>query len=128
MRITEVNPEAIDLIEANILDDFSGQNSCGKGQQCTQNPYQGQYQSNNYQGNKATVVYMSCISNTACFSVNYASLSLQSGWNKEPKGLNWSCPSELVNRTPPSKSDTAPFWRIKPQPIRGFPTIEPMTF
>ena len=24
MRITEVNPEAIDLIEANILDDFSG--------------------------------------------------------------------------------------------------------
>ena len=23
MRITEVNPEAIDLIEANILDDFS---------------------------------------------------------------------------------------------------------
>ena len=29
---------------------FRGQNSHGRGQ-CTQNPYQGQYQSNNYQGN-----------------------------------------------------------------------------
>ena len=29
---------------------FRGQNSCGRGQ-CIQNPYQGQYQSNNYQGN-----------------------------------------------------------------------------
>ena len=31
--------------------------------------------------------YMSCISKTACFSVNCASLSLQSGWNKETKRL-----------------------------------------
>ena len=31
--------------------------------------------------------YMSCISKTTCFSVNCASLSLQSGWNKEPKRL-----------------------------------------
>ena len=54
--------------------------------------------------------------------------SLQFGWNKELKGSNWSHPLELVNRTPPSKSDTAPFWHIKPQPIRGFPTIEPVTF
>ena len=29
---------------------FRGQNSHGRGQ-CNQNPYQGQYQSNNYQGN-----------------------------------------------------------------------------
>ena len=50
MRIIEVNPEAVDLTEANILDDYSGQNLCGRGQH-TQNPYQGQYQSNNYQGN-----------------------------------------------------------------------------
>ena len=37
---------------------FRGQNSHGRGQ-CTQNPYQGQYQSNNYQGKttKAIVVY-----------------------------------------------------------------------
>ena len=35
--------------------------------------------------------------------------SLQFGWNKEPKGSNWSRPSELVNRTPPSKSDMAQF-------------------
>ena len=44
------------------------------------------------------------------------------------KGSNGSRPSEFGNRTPPSKSDTAPFWCAKPQPIRGFPTIEPMTF
>ena len=73
-------------------------------------------------------LYMSCISKTACFSVNCASLSLQSGWNKELKGSNWSRPSELVNQTPPSKSYTAPFWHIKPQPIRGFPAIERITF
>ena len=54
--------------------------------------------------------------------------SLQSGQNKESKGSNWSRPSELVNQTPPSKSDTAPFWCAKPQPIRGFPTIEPIMF
>ena len=54
--------------------------------------------------------------------------SLQSGRNKESKGSNWSHPSELVNQTPPSKSDTAPFWHVKPQPIRGFPAIEPITF
>ena len=35
--------------------------------------------------------------------------SLQSGRNKEPKGSNWCHLSELINRTPPSKSDTAPF-------------------
>ena len=35
--------------------------------------------------------------------------SLQFGWNKEPKGSNWSRLSELVNRTQPSKSDTAQF-------------------
>ena len=74
------------------------------------------------------IIHMSCISKTACFSVNYASFSLQSGWNKEPKGSNWSHPSELINRTPPSKSDMAPFWCVKPQPIRGFPTIEPAMF
>ena len=50
MKITEVNPEAIDLIVANILDDFSEVKTHGRGQH-TQNPYQGQYQSNNYQGN-----------------------------------------------------------------------------
>ena len=72
--------------------------------------------------------YMSCISKTACFSVNCASLSLQSGRNKEPKGSNWSHLSELDNRTPPSKSDTAPFWRVKTQPIRDFPAIEPAMF
>ena len=32
MRIIEVNPEAIDLIDAKILDNFSGRNSCGRGQ------------------------------------------------------------------------------------------------
>ena len=31
--------------------------------------------------------YMSCISKTACFSVNCASLSLQYGWIKEPNRL-----------------------------------------
>ena len=52
MRITEVNLEAIDPIEAKLLDDFSEVKivNCGRGQ-CHQNPYQGQYQSNNYQGN-----------------------------------------------------------------------------
>ena len=33
------------------------------------------------------MVYMSCISKTACFSVNCASLSLQYGRSKEPKRL-----------------------------------------
>ena len=32
-------------------------------------------------------MYMSCISKTACFSVNCASLSLQYGRSKEPKRL-----------------------------------------
>ena len=54
--------------------------------------------------------------------------SLQYGWNKKLKGSNWSRPSELINRTPPSKSDMAPFWHVKPQPIRGFPAIEPVMF
>ena len=54
--------------------------------------------------------------------------SLQFGRNKEPKGSNWSRLSELVNRTPSSKLDTAPFWHVKPQPIRGFPAIEPIMF
>ena len=72
--------------------------------------------------------YMSCISKTACFLVNCAPLSLQFGWNEEPKGLNGSRPSECDYRTPPSKLDTAPFWCAKPQPIRGFPAIEPVTF
>ena len=39
-----------------------------------------------------------------------------------------SHPLECSNQTPPSKLDTAPFSRAKPQPIRGFPAIEPMTF
>ena len=50
------------------------------------------------------------------------------GWNEEPKGSNGSRPSECDYRTPPSKLDTAPFWCAKPQPIRGFPAIEPTTF
>ena len=33
------------------------------------------------------IEYMSCISKTACFSVNCASLSLQYGRSKEPKRL-----------------------------------------
>ena len=74
------------------------------------------------------IVYMLCISKTACFSVNCAPLSLQFGRNEEPKGSNGSCPSECDYQTPPSQSDTAPFWCAKPQPIRGFPTIGPMTF
>ena len=72
--------------------------------------------------------YMSCISKTACFLVNCAPLFLQFGWNEEPKGLNGSRPLECDYRTPPSKSDTAPFWHTKPRPIRGFPAIEPMMF
>ena len=52
MRITEVNPEAIALIEANILDDFSEVKILMvEANVPTTNPYQGQYQSNNYQGN-----------------------------------------------------------------------------
>ena len=35
-------------------------------------------------------VYMLCISKTACFSVNCAPLSLQFGWNEEPKRLTAS--------------------------------------
>ena len=72
--------------------------------------------------------YMSCISKTACFLVNYTPLSLQFGWNEELKGSNgshhWSAIIELhpQNRTRPH------FWRVKPQPIRGFPAIEPVTF
>ena len=55
------------------------------------------------------IVYMSCISKTTCFSVNCAPLSLQFGWNEEPKGSKGSRPSECGNQTPPSKLDTAPF-------------------
>ena len=73
-------------------------------------------------------VYMSCISKTTCFLVNCAPLSLQFGRNGEPKGSNGSRLSEYDYRTPPSKLDMAPFWHTKPQPIRGFPTIEPVTF
>ena len=73
-------------------------------------------------------IYMSCISKTTCFSVNCTPLSLLFGWNEEPKGSNGSCPSEFGNQTPPSKLDTAPFWHAKPQPIRGFLAIEPVTF
>ena len=51
MRIKEVNLEAIDPIEAKLLGNFfRGQYSCSRGQH-NQNPYQGQYLSNNYQGN-----------------------------------------------------------------------------
>ena len=71
---------------------------------------------------------VSCISKTTCFSVNCTPLSLQFGRNEEPKGSNGSCPSEYDNQTPPSKSDTAPFLRAKPQPIRGFPAIKPVMF
>ena len=46
----EVNPEAIDLIEAKYWTIFQRSNLHGRGEH-TQNPYQGQYQSNNYQGN-----------------------------------------------------------------------------
>ena len=47
--ISEVNPETIDPLEANILYDFcKGQNSCGRGQH-TQN--RNNYQGNNYQDN-----------------------------------------------------------------------------
>ena len=55
------------------------------------------------------IKYMSCICKTTCFSVNCAPLSLQFGWNEEPKGSNRSRRSECGNRTPPSKLDTAPF-------------------
>ena len=50
MRITEINPEAIDLIEANILDDFSEVEILIVE---TNVPiiHTDQYQSNNYQGN-----------------------------------------------------------------------------
>ena len=44
------------------------------------------------------------------------------------KGLKRPCLLELVNQTPPSKSDMAQIWREMPQPIRGFPAIEPITF
>ena len=71
---------------------------------------------------------VSCISKTACFLVNRALLSLQFGRNEELKGSNGSRPWECDYRTPPSKLDTAPFWHVKPQPIRGFPAIEPVTF
>ena len=54
-------------------------------------------------------MYMSCISKTACFSVNCTPLSLQFGQNEELKGSNGSHPSEFGNRTPPTKSDMAPF-------------------
>ena len=74
------------------------------------------------------LTYMSCISKTACFSVNCAPLSLQFGQNEELKGSNRSHPSEYDNRTPPSKLEAAPFSCAKPQPIRGFPAIEPTTF
>ena len=47
---------------------------------------------------------MSCISKTACFSVNCTPLSLQFGRNEEPKGSNGSHLSECGNQTPPSKS------------------------
>ena len=57
MRITEVNPEAIDLIEANILDDFSEVKILMVEAKILKNQDQGQYQSNNYQGTEATVVY-----------------------------------------------------------------------
>ena len=74
------------------------------------------------------IKHMSCISKTTCFLVNCAPLSLQFRRNEEPKDSNWFCPSECNNRNPPSKLDMAPFWCAKPQPIRGFPAIEPMTF
>ena len=80
------------------------------------------------QKGKEMLVQVSCISKTACFLVNCTPLSLQFGWNEEPKGSNGSHLSECDYQTPPSKLDTAPFWRTKPQPIRGFPAIEPMTF
>ena len=67
-----------------------------------------QYVKDKYEENSS---YMSCISKTACFSVNCAQPSLQFGWNEERKGSNGSHPSECSNRTPPSKSDTAPFSR-----------------
>ena len=73
------------------------------------------------------LLYMSCISKTTCILVNCAPLSLQFGRNEEPKGSNGSRPSECDYQTPPSKSDTAPFWHAKPQPIRGFPAIEPVS-
>ena len=49
------------------------------------------------QATQAALSYMSCISNTACFSVNCAPLSLQFGQNEEPKGSNGSHPSECGN-------------------------------
>ena len=51
MRIIEVNSEALDLIEAKILDIFSEVKILVVEANALKNPYQGQYQSNNYQGN-----------------------------------------------------------------------------
>ena len=43
------------------------------------------------------IKYMSCISKTTCFLVNCTPLSLQFGWNEEPKGSNGSHPLECNN-------------------------------
>ena len=50
MKIIEANLEDIDLTEAKIQVNSSGQNLHGRGQR-NQNPYQDKYQSNGYQGN-----------------------------------------------------------------------------
>ena len=44
-----------------------------------------------------SIRYMSCISKTACFSVNCAPLFLQFGRNEELKGSNGSHLSEYDN-------------------------------
>ena len=79
--------------------------------------------------NLSTVNHLYVVHQQDCLlSCQLRLLSLQPGRNMEPKGSNWSRPLEHDNQTPPPKLDMAPFWHVKPQPIRGFPTIEPRTF
>ena len=54
--------------------------------------------------------------------------SLQFGRNKEPKRLKVvsSIGAHYLNST--HKTGQGPIWRVRPQPIRGLPAIEPISF
>ena len=72
-----------------------------------------------------TRVYMSCISKTACFPVNYAPHSLQLEGMRNGKALDWghSCSQSVVIKHCPLNRTQPPCRMAKSQPIRGFPAI-----
>ena len=54
--------------------------------------------------------------------------SLQFGWNKEPERLKVVLSIGARYSNSARKIGQGPIWHARPQPIRGLPAIEPISF